>query len=73
MYKVVNMPIICVGEGCRDCNNIEIDKSPDITLGYDGKFPFTNNVYYCKHYRRCDAILENRRKNSNADNEKEGV
>lgn len=62
MSQTINIPVMCIGEACRNCEDIEIDKERDVKWG-DCKLEYANNIYYCKHYRRCEIILENLREN----------
>ena len=72
MSQFVDIPVECVSEGCKNCEDlvIEIDR----LFGYgDNLQMFMQNKCYCKHYHRCERLMAELRKNSNADNEKDGV
>lgn len=72
MSQFVDIPVMCISEVCKNCEDLEIEI--DRLLGCDGNLQvFMKNTCYCKYYRRCERLREELRKNSNTDNEKDGV
>lgn len=72
MSQFVDIPVECVSEGCKNCEDLEIEM--DRLVGYGANMQaFMSNHCYCKHYRRCERLMKELRKNCNADNEKDGV
>lgn len=72
MRKFVDIPVLCVSERCKNCEDLTIEV--DRFSGYGANLQmFTHNDCYCTHYRRCELLMEELRKNCNADNEKDGV
>ena len=72
MSQFVDIPVGCISEECKNCEDLEIEI--DRFSGYGANLQmFTQNSCYCKHYRRCERLMKELRKNSNSDNEKDGV
>lgn len=71
MSQFVDIPVKCISEECRHCAELDIDT--ERTVYDDGVHEFLNNICFCKHYRRCEQIMEHLRKNHTDDNEKDGV
>ena len=72
MSQFVDIPVKCISEGCKNCEDLEIEI--DRLYGYgDNQRMFIQNNCYCKHYPRCERLMEVFRKNSNSDSEKDGV
>ena len=72
MSQFVDIPVKCISEGCKNCEDLEIEI--DRLCGYGANLQiFTQNTCYCKHYRRCERLMKELRKNSIGDNEKDGV
>jgi len=72
MSQFVDIPVKCVSEGCKNCEDLEIEI--DRLYGYGGdKQMFMENNCHCKHYPLCERLIGYLRKNSNSDNEKDGV
>ena len=72
MSQTVLMGVECIGLECKACPELALDVDQyDL---YDGErdSKIVNNVF-CKHYRKCERIADHLRKNSNSDNEKDGV
>lgn len=63
------MLVQCLGKECVDCPELDIKVT---------HYPFspitgTINALSCVHLTKCKMIREHLRKNSNSDNEKDGV
>lgn len=72
MSQFVDIPVKCISEECKNCEDLEIET--DHLCGYSANRQlFTENACHCKHYPRCERLMEVLRKNSNSDNEKDGV
>ena len=71
MSQFVDIPVNCIGEECKRCEELDIDV--ERTIYYDGIDQVVDNVCFCKNYHHCERIMEHLRKNSNSDNEKDGV
>jgi len=72
MSKFVDIPVKCISEECKNCEDLEIEI--DQLQGYGTHHQiFIQNNCYCKNYPRCERLMEVLRKNSNSDNEKDGV
>lgn len=72
MSQFVDISVKCVSEGCKNCEDLDIEI--DRFVGYGANLQmFEQNSCYCKHYRRCELLMKELRKNCNADNEKDGV
>lgn len=71
MSQIVSMSVHCIGEECKRCGELDIDV--ERTVYFDGVDQLVNNNCFCKNYHQCEQILEHLRKNSNSDNEKDGV
>jgi hypothetical protein len=72
MCKNVSIDVRCIGEECRNCEDLDIEIERYTCFGDDMKMWDVNRCS-CKHFRRCEKIMEHLRKNCNADNEKDGV
>lgn len=72
MSQFVDISVECVSEGCKNCEDLEIEIDRFCRYGANLQL-FTSNYCYCKHYRRCERLMKELRKNSNSDNEKDGV
>lgn len=72
MSQTVLMEVECIGPECVSCSELALNvERCNLNLGErDPKF---TNAVFCKYYRKCEKIMEHLRKNSNADNEKDGV
>lgn len=62
------MLIRCLGEECRSCPELEIEVSHYML---SPMLPI--NTLSCVNLDKCRRIMEHLRKNSNSDNEKDGV
>ena len=71
MSQFVDIPVNCIGKECKRCEELDIDV--ERTVYYDGVDQFVDNVCFCKNCHQCERIMEYLRKNSNSDNEKDGV
>ena len=73
MSQFVDIPVKCISERCKSCEDLEIEI--DRLYGYGvGQQMFIENSCYCKHYPRCERLMDHLRKNSNDDSEeKDGV
>ena len=72
MSQLVDIPVKCISEGCKNCEDLEIEI--DRLYGYgNNQQIFMENNCYCKNYPRCERLIKVLRKNSNSDNEKDGV
>lgn len=72
MCKNVSMDVRCIGEECRNCEDLDIEIERQICVAENFQMCAVNRCS-CKHFRRCERIQEHLRKNSNSDNEKDGV
>lgn len=74
MSQFVDIPVNCISEGCKNCEDLEIEITRLLGYGYAENLQmFMKNTCYCKHYRRCERLMEELRKNNTEDNEKDGV
>ena len=72
MSQFVDIPVKCISEECKKCEDLKIEV--DHLCGYtENRLLFVENTCYCKNYSRCERLMEQLRKNSNSDNEKDGV
>ena len=72
MSQFVDIPVKCICKECKNCEDLEIEI--DRLCGYTAdQLLFIENSCFCKHYPRCERLMEVLRKNSNSDNEKDGV
>lgn len=67
--KLVNMPVRCIGEACEYCPDLDLSKVERVVY-VNGK---AHNYLQCAKLSSCLRIMEFLRKNSNSDNEKDGV
>ena len=72
MSRFVDIPVRCVSEECKNCEDLEIVVDRLCGFGADLRWVVKNDCH-CEHYCRCERLIENLRKNSNSDNEKDGV
>ena len=72
MSQFVDIPVKCISEECKNCEDLEIEVDRLCGFGSD-KQMFVQNICFCRHYRRCERLMDHLRKNSNSDNEKDGV
>lgn len=72
MSQTVLMEVECIGPECKSCPELALDVDRyDLYPGE--RHPEFVNAVFCKYYRKCEKIMEHLRKNSNSDNEKDGV
>jgi len=72
MSQTVLMEVRCIGPECKSCPELALDVDRyDLYSGEQD--PMFLNAVFCKHYRKCERVMEHLRKNSNSDNEKDGV
>ena len=72
MSQFVDIPVKCISERCKNCEDLEIETDRLLRYGANLQI-FTQITCYCKHYRRCERLMKELRKNSIGDNEKDGV
>lgn len=72
MSQFVDIPVKCISEVCKNCEDLEIEIDHLVKYGGNSQV-FMQNTCYCKYYRRCERLMKELRKNSNTDNEKDGV
>ena len=64
MSQFVDIPVKCVAEGCKNCEDLDIEIDRFVGYGANQQV-FSQNS--------CERLMAELRKNSNADNEKDGV
>ena len=69
--KSVSMMVRCLGNECINCPQLDIEINWYYLYG-DGDGDAVN-ILSCKNLPRCLRIKKHLRKNSNSDNEKDGV
>ena len=69
--QTVSMKVECIGEGCVNCPQLGIEIHSEVLYGQT-EMVFVNYLS-CKNLGMCLRIKEHLRKNSNSDNEKDGV
>ena len=55
MSKTIMMPIVCVGELCASCPELEI--STETTHFYSDANQVYSNIIYCTKYRKCEQLV----------------
>lgn len=69
--QTVSMKVKCIGKECVNCPQLGIEIHSDVL--YEQTEMVFVNYLSCKNLGMCLRIKEHLRKNSNSDNEKDGV
>ena len=72
MSQTVLMEVACIGPECKSCPELDLEVGQYHVYSEDQHSEWVNAVF-CKHCSACERIQEHLRKNSNSDNEKDGV
>ena len=69
--QTVSMKVKCIGEECVNCPQLDIEIHRDVLFSLTESV--CANYLSCTNLGMCLRIKEHLRKNSNSDNEKDGV
>lgn len=72
MSQIISMSVHCIGEECANCPDLLI-RTDHTNVEMSTAESVCHNYSYCVNYPKCERIMEYIRKNSNSDNEKDGV
>lgn len=72
MSQTVLMEVSCIGPECKSCPELDLDVDHYSVYSEEQCSELVNAVF-CKHCAKCERVMKHLRKNSNYNNEKDGV